>query len=184
MRTFHLSESIVTIEFSSGNLFRQIAEEDDDAPLYRTWLAGLVFLGARQKEAATPRLILPPSRTSVCVMTTGPILEGILIRGDFGLKIFEKLFERLSFIGLDKMIHQFQGADGAGKVVVQIDCEFFLAHVPIAVYPLSFVRTLTRHLQTHNAHTRTFRLGSLCAQSLGSLYSHRTLSGSDDRHPG
>jgi hypothetical protein len=32
------------------------------------------------------------------------------------------------------MIHQFQGADGAGKVVVQIDCEFFLAHVPIAFY--------------------------------------------------
>ncbi len=60
------------------------------------------------------------------------ILECVLIRLDFAAEIFEELFERLSFIGLDKMIHQFQGADGTGKVIVQIDSEFFFAHVPIA----------------------------------------------------
>src|SRR6202035_3936544 len=51
---------------------------------------------------------------------------------------------RLSFIGLDKMIHQFQGADGAGKVIVQIDSEFFFAHVLMFLlqfYPLVFQST-------------------------------------------
>jgi hypothetical protein len=98
-----------------------------------------------------------------------------LIRGDFALQIFEELFERLSFIGLDKMIDQFHGADGAGKVVVQIDCQFFfLAHVPIAFYPLSFVRTLTRQFQTHNAIQGRFEGGHCAAQllALSSQWSH------------
>jgi hypothetical protein len=35
------------------------------------------------------------------------------------------------------MIHQFQGADGAGKAVVQIDSEFFFTHVPCSIGPAS-----------------------------------------------
>jgi hypothetical protein len=55
-----------------------------------------------------------------------------LFVGDFATQILEELFERLFFISLDQTIHQFQGRDGAGKVIVQVDCEVF-AHLPIAL---------------------------------------------------
>jgi hypothetical protein len=55
-----------------------------------------------------------------------------LIGVDFVAKIFKELFERLSFIGLDKTIQQFQGADGAGKV----------RKLPSALPPKLLIRTL------------------------------------------
>jgi hypothetical protein len=39
--------------------------------------------------------------------------------------------EQRSFVGLDQTIHQFHRREGAGKLIVQVDCVFF-AHLPVA----------------------------------------------------